>query len=168
MVSHGSGMPRNYLTKSLILGTLLGIVFLVFMFLRKKIIINKAKTVYDLIKGIGVKDPLAKFLTAQAAHETAGFTSEALTKYNNLFGMNYHVSALVTGKGLNNLAIYKDLQSSAKDVCAWLDAKGISWLTYIKELPTYVQVIYSHGYFTDTQENYTNGCQKYYNMIFGA
>ena len=50
--------------------------------------INKiGKEVYFLLLEHGVSLQLARYITAQAAHETGNFTSKIFKENNNLFGM---------------------------------------------------------------------------------
>jgi uncharacterized FlgJ-related protein len=130
------------------------------------ITLNRAKEVYKTVINIGILDPEAKYIVAQAAHETGGFTSQLYKENHNLFGMKYPSQGYAQGSA-NGFAYYLSEESSIYDLQRWLILTGMTSLDDSITLADYVQHLKDNNYFEDTVENYYNGCNKFYKMIFG-
>jgi hypothetical protein len=120
--------------------------------------------IYSFLRtNYGLGDTIAKIITAQSGHETAGWTSNVYQTLNNCFGFGY------TGGG--NYYGYNDIEGSVEDVVNWLTA-NVPNFAAITDPAAYAQALSSAGYYTDTVSNYTNGIENYMNdnlqLVAGA
>ena len=134
---------------------------------------NTGILIYSNLKSYGFNDPLAKFATAQAAHETAvlgiPFKSKIFRSNNNAFGMTYAGQAEAAGEK-NGYAYYHYIELSIADFADWYikhRAGIINFPIFINTLEQYVNFLKKNDYFEDTEENYLKGCQYFYNQLFG-
>ncbi|MGD0340271.1 MAG: glucosaminidase domain-containing protein [Bacteroidales bacterium] len=130
---------------------------------------NNALTVYSELKALGMSDNIAKYATAQAGHETGGFTSAIFKENNNCFGMNYEGQVNAKGEK-NGYAYYDRISDSVSDWLAWYVRnrnKLLSLPLFITSLESFVSFLKNNDYFTDTEANYLAGCQYYYKQYFG-
>lgn len=129
---------------------------------------DKGLDIYSLIKAYGFNDNLAMFVTSQAAHETAGFTSQIYISNHNAFGMKFASQALSIGEK-NGYANYKTIQDSVADFVRWyIKARNniLSLPLYINSLKSYVSFLKNRNYFEAKESEYLSGCEYFYNQLF--
>lgn len=153
-----------------ILVMLSGIAFLILVFRKKQITLEKANEIYSILLTSGLNDTLCRFALAQAAHETGGFTSHIFKANNNAFGMKY-AGQVNAQTEKNGYAYYVTLNHSVADFVAWYTrhraASLFSLPLFITTLPNYVKFLKNNNYFEAKESEYLNGCQFFYNQIFG-
>ena len=107
----------------------------------------------------------AKWWTGVSRFETANYTSELATRYNNFFGMTSPGQTRInTGKaGTTNFLSYATPQDSINDAVAWANENNMS-----KNYQTLASMIYAmsnNGYFTEDPNTYFLGVQADLNKI---
>lgn len=111
--------------------------------------------IYDTLRtGYDLPDPIAKIITAQSGHETAGWTSNVYKTLNNCFGFGY------TGGG--NYYGYNSIEDSVSDVVNWL-SNNVPNFQNITDADTYATALKAAGYYTDSETNYSQGIANYIN-----
>ena len=111
--------------------------------------------IYDTLRtGYDLPDAIAKIITAQSGHETAGWTSNIYITLNNCFGFGY------TGGG--NYYGYNSIEDSVSDVVNWL-SNNVPNFQNITDPDTYATALKASGYYTDTETNYAAGITNYIN-----
>jgi Mannosyl-glycoprotein endo-beta-N-acetylglucosaminidase len=111
--------------------------------------------IYDTLRNsYGLGDTIAKIITAQSGHETAGWTSNVYTTLNNCFGFGY------TGGG--NYYGYNSIEDSVSDVVNWL-SNNVPNFQNITDPDTYATALKSAGYYTDAESNYAAGIENWIN-----
>ena len=168
MVRHGLNFSQKPLSAFLVLAVLSGITLAVYEFLRSQTTLmnNKSNIGYanDLLTYLyntGINNELSGFMVAQSAHETNGWTSDVFKEKNNAFGM--------MKPDLSDYYTYTGVQYSALDLVNWYTRHRNNILSlplYVGNLKDYVNFLKRNNYFTDTEENYYNGCEYWYNQIF--
>jgi hypothetical protein len=130
----------------------------------------ESNKVYLLLLSSGLNETLSKFATAQAAHETGGFTSAIFKSNNNCFGMKYAHQVNAQGEK-NGYADYKGIENSVADLVAWitrhrLTISVIPFNSPITTIEQYVSFLKSNGYFEAKESEYLRGCKYFYDKIF--
>ena len=121
----------------------------------------------------GMPDNLALLITAQAAHETNGFTSNFFVNNNNAFGYSCVTGAKwQTGCGSNAdngapIAVYASVPDSVHELTDWIkrrqsDGSFPADLSTIADAATYAQFLKNAGYYGDTVANYTAGIENWF------
>lgn len=115
-----------------------------------------------------------RFWMAISAHETNGWTSEAFTKGNNLFGMGWVASggrigdprSLAIGAlaGGERSDIFSSVEDSVKDLLLYFQRTHWLKLNY-DTVDDLVNAMKAKGYFTDTTSNYLNGVKSWLSKI---
>lgn len=112
----------------------------------------------------GMPETLAEFITAQAAHETDGFTSDIFQACNNCFGYKWvgQSTALGPCPGHPAYAAYSSVEQSTDEMCKWIkrrvsDGSFPPALTSITTYTQYAALLKNANYFEDTLSNYTAG-----------
>jgi hypothetical protein len=108
----------------------------------------------------------AKYITAQAAHETGNFTSEVLKTDNNLFGMTYVGQRLSLGKDKFGYARYDSLESCIKDYARYY-AKAKYPQNFLSA-DNFVEALHDHRYFEADLQEYKKGVNFFYKIYFNA
>jgi hypothetical protein len=118
--------------------------------------------IHDLVLNAGFVDPIAKYITAQAAHESANFTSPVFKENNNPFGIKYYGQDEAEG-AKNEYAYYLSLAMSV------LDYKRV-YRNYGKllslKIEHFVKFLKDHKYFEASEAEYLKGVQWFYNLYF--
>ena len=133
-------------------------------------VLNKdiaAKTL-TLLRSNGFNDNLAKWATAQAAHETNGFNSAILKSNNNLFGMKYAKQITAQGEK-NGYANYLSLENSIFDFVQWYNKHRNNFLSLpliISNISDYVKFLKNNKYFEALESEYLKGTEFFYNQLF--
>ena len=121
--------------------------------------------VFELLKSEGFNVDTAKFITAQAAHETGNFTSKIFKENNNLFGMKLPKVRKTTATGEKySHAVYKNIEDSIKDFKMYFRAR--SFMQIYPSIPSYVAALVKRNYFEASPEEYTKGVEYFYNLYF--
>ncbi len=121
----------------------------------------------------GLPPVLSSLVTAQAAHETANFTSNIFRNYNNAFGYSYVPGAVYqTGSGSvadngQPVAAYATVEDSVREMVDWIyrrisEGKFPADLTTITTPEQYAQLLKNAGYYSDTVANYTAGIKQFF------
>ena len=111
--------------------------------------------IYNFLrKAYGLGDQIAKIITAQSGHETAGWTSNVYLTLNNCFGFGY--------EGGGNYYGYNDIESSVSDVVNWL-SNHVPSFQNINDPGIYAQALKDNGYYTDAESTYENGIERWFN-----
>lgn len=116
----------------------------------------------------GFSETLAKYVTAQSAHETNGWTSPIYNSNNNAFGMKYAGQATSTGANAG-YANYININQSVTDFARWWARRGFSLVNLgvsPMTLAQYVKFLKTNSYFEDTEASYLRGCQYWYDKFF--
>lgn len=131
-----------------------------------------AQDYFSRIKQIAIADGmpvrLSELIAAQAAHETANFTSKVFVQNNNAFGYKYVKGAIwQDGAGRTSTegdpyAKYASLANSVHELTAWIgrrvkEGKFPPDLNTITTPLGYASLLKSCGYYGDTAQNYTAG-----------
>jgi hypothetical protein len=112
------------------------------------------QAIYNFLRtGYNLPDAIAKIITAQSGHETAGWTSNIYNTLNNCFGFGY--------SGNGNYYGYNSIEDSVSDLVNWVSAK-IPNFQNITDPTVYAQALHDNGYYTDTVSNYANGIANYF------
>lgn len=126
---------------------------------------ENAYEVFALLLDEGFFFGTAKVITAQAAFETANFTSKIYRENNNPFGMKLPVKRRTTAKGeKNGYAFYESVADAVRDFYLWYDYMKLP--ENFIDVETYVNAINFKGYFESDVNLYKNGVQKYYKLYF--
>lgn len=130
--------------------------------------INKiGKEVYFLLLEHGVSLQLARYITAQAAHETGNFTSKIFKENNNLFGMKKPAVRKTYAIGENKgHAVFKDITDCIKDFQIYLS--NFKYLSNYSSIDNYVQELKRKRYFEADLQEYKNGVKHFYNLYFNG
>lgn len=121
--------------------------------------------VYFLLIENGFGLQMSRLLTAQAAHETANFSSSIFKSNNNLFGMKRPAIRPTTATGENKgHATYDSIEDSIQDISLYL--KSRSYLTNYSTVGAYVRALKEKSYFEDSLSHYEAGVAHFYNLYF--
>lgn len=117
-------------------------------------------------------EQLAKFMVAQAAHETGNFRSNVFRNNLNAFGYKRFVrspyqkkeNGFMSPEG-NNYASYNDVADSSREIADWLGRRKADF-TIVKTATEYAAALKKHKFFTDNLQNYTTAMNKHYNSFY--
>lgn len=168
MLTRGLHTPGRYSHKYRALVLLFVTLLLIYIFRKKVTISVSANDIYNLLLSSGLSEELCRYMTAQAAHETAGFTSNIFKNNNNAFGMKYAGQVNSPGEK-NGYADYKSINHSVADLVAWYTRHRINIFSlplYIGSLASYVKFLKNNNYFEAKELDYLKGCQHFYNILF--
>lgn len=109
----------------------------------------------------------AQFITAQAAHETGGFTSRIYQENNNCFGMKIAIFRKTTATGEKyGHATYDNLEQCVKDYKIYY--KNFKYLDVYPSIAAFVAALKRNKYFEAPELIYLAGCvnflEKYFNF----
>lgn len=134
---------------------------------KMNIITNYGKEVYFLLLENGFSLKMARYITAQAAHETGNFTSKIFKENNNLFGMKLALIRKTTATGEKyGHATYNSIEDSVKDFKIYYD--NFKYMRDYSSIAVYVQALKRNKYFEDNQDNYTRGVELFYKKYFAS
>lgn len=128
---------------------------------------ESAAEIYGLLIDAGFNPETAKIITAQAAHETGGFTSYLYHVNKNAFGMKLPKVRRTTAIGENKgHAVYESYLDSVNDFYLWYKfSKLPDWWLNVQE---YTDALKMKSYYEDTAENYFTGVNGFYRLYFGG
>lgn len=126
-----------------------------------------AINVYFLLIENGFSWRQAQFITAQAAHETGGFTSKIYQENNNCFGMKLALIRKTTATGQKyGHATYNNLEQCIKDYKIYY--KNFKYLDVYPSIAAFVAALKRNNYFEAPELIYLAGCvnflKKYFNV----
>lgn len=132
----------------------------------KTTIINKdASDLYFLLVEKGFNYQQARYITAQAGHETGDFKSKIYKQNHNCFGMKLALVRQTTAIGEKyGHAVYKSVESCVEDFKIYY--KGFKYLTVYSSLKAYIEAIKKRGYFEADLTEYYNGCSNFLKLYF--
>lgn len=123
--------------------------------------------IYNKALSLGMPQFVATCIVLQAAHETAGFTSNVFVSCNNLNGYKYVGQSTAAGACLKSpegdyYAKYNTIEDSVNEQVQWIkrrqkDGKFPADLNTITSLDQYAQLLKNSGWYGDTVANYTAG-----------
>ena len=150
---------------------LFGILFLTFMYLRKKIFSpDSGNGIYTVLRSNGFSDELSKWITAQSAFETANFSSNIFKSNNNAFGMKYAGQTIALGEK-NGYANYKSVTDSIADLINWYNRhrhRLLSFPLVINSLSDYVKFLKNEHYFEAAESSYLAGVAYYHKLFYNG
>lgn len=124
-----------------------------------------AINVYFLLIENGFSWRQAQFITAQAAHETGGFTSKIYQENNNCFGMKLALIRKTTATGeKNGHATYDNLEQCIKDYKIYY--KNFKYLDVYPSIAAFVAALKRRKYFEAPELIYLRGCQFWLSEYF--
>lgn len=113
------------------------------------------QAIYSFLRtAYGLPDPIAKIITAQSGHETAGWTSNIFESLNNAFGFGF--------SGGGNYYGYNSIEESVSDVVNWL-SNNVPGFQNLSDPDQYATAIRAKGYYTDSETNYAQGIWNFLN-----
>lgn len=119
--------------------------------------------VYNILLAIGFNPKIAKYITAQSAHETANFTSYIFKNNNNCFGMKYARQKLATEK--NGYANYKTIEDSVADYKKYYENRNFNTFYSVS---TFVDSLKKVNYFEAPIPEYKAGVAYFYTLYFNT
>jgi hypothetical protein len=125
--------------------------------------INKdAGKLYRLLIDAGFNKKAAQYITAQAAHETANFTSYIYRNNYNPFGMTFQGQKEASGEK-NGYAYYHNYSLSVDDYKRLFKSYG---LVEMGTVESFVDLLKKHGYFKATKAEYLAGVKWFLKLYF--
>lgn len=124
---------------------------------------NKVEQLRAALIKAGFKKETAALIVAQAAHESANFTSVLYTEYNNPFGMKQPLVRKTTSKAtFRGYAVFESIEAAAVDMLLWFKARKMP-LTFTST-ENYIDVLITKQYFEAGKAEYLNGVNYFYNL----
>lgn len=125
-----------------------------------------AAELYGDLLAAGFNIQTAKYVVAQAAHETGNFKSDLFTKWNNPFGMNQPSMRLTTSTGPtpDGFASYGSLFQAALDYRYWWQARNMP--ETFSDITDFVGTLENKNYFEASLSEYLRGCQDFYKLYY--
>lgn len=125
-----------------------------------------ASDLYGQIIMEGFHATTAKYIVAQAAHETGDFRSYIFIENNNLFGMKLPSQRFTLAIGENRgHAVFKTLSDSIADYRIYYTGRKFpeTW----SNIEAFVTALKAKGYFEADLNEYIKGTKFWYNKYFG-
>ena len=129
------------------------------------------KDAYDIALELGLSDPQAKLIAAQAAYETANFTSNVFKLNNNPAGIMfinkpYQKNATAGSSFPSNESKTAKYAKFVTIKDGFKDMIRITYPSLIKstDTTTYAANLKLQKYYTGPQANYTSGLLRYWNL----
>ena len=121
--------------------------------------------IYGVLVIAGFSERLARYICAQAAHETGDFKSKIFRLNNNLFGMKVPKIRKTTALyESNGHAVYENPESSVQDFIIYWKAQNYPMDFNSPDL--FVEAIHKRGYFEADIREYKKGVNFFYNKYF--
>lgn len=113
---------------------------------------------------------LAKFIVAQAGHETGNFTSDAFKRNNNIAGYKPYPTSLwqvypIPATANQKYGYFPSIENSAYEVADWLGRRQAAF-EQVNTVADYAVALRNTNYYTDTVGNYTSGLGFYFSSLF--
>jgi hypothetical protein len=118
--------------------------------------------IYRLLLDAGFQDKFARWITAQAAHETSNFTSYIYHNNFNAFGMKFMGQATALGEK-NGYAYYDSVPESVADYKRLYKSYGIVSAGTVE---SFVKLLKNQKYFEATIAEYLAGMKWFLNLYF--
>ena len=136
-----------------------------------------AQRIYAKALSEGMPQFVSVCIVVQAAHETAGFTSNVFLSCNNLNGYKWVNQSTAAGPCLKSpegdyYAKYNTIEDSVHEICAWIrrrqkEGKFPADLNSITTLEQYAQLLKNSGWYGDSVANYTSGLYYWSDKLVG-
>ena len=161
--SRGQNTRVKYLFGFLILGTLFAKVLQTFTDQKK--MSSPVETGYQVFKLLrrSFSERQSRYITAQAAHETANFTSTVFRNANNLFGFKYTGHKTEVGS-YGAYGKYKTIEDSVKRYVSYYTVKG-----YPAEFPSpeiFIRTLKDNKYFEAPEAEYIKAVRYFLKLYF--
>ena len=117
---------------------------------------------YDLLRSVGFSDMYARFIVAQAAHESSNFESPIFESNLNPFGMKFVGQKTAAGEK-NGYAYYTHLGQAVDDYKRLFKSYGI---VVLNTLESFVKLLKNRKYFEAPVDEYLRGCTWFWNLYF--
>lgn len=119
-------------------------------------------------KGVSNVDAerIANYITAQAQHESANFSSSLYMRANNALGMKspaIRKSKHISGSS-GGYATYPNDAACAADLVDWLQYNKASFKSFTS-LRKYVDFLGANHYFEDSRDSYYAGANRFYGEV---
>ncbi len=104
---------------------------------------------------------LAKYIEAQARHESKGYTSEVFKRANNPFGMKHARERRQLGERIpgDQYRHYRNIGQAIRDYLIYLESQ--SFPTRVSNEEEFVSELRGRGYFEDSEANYLTGIKRF-------
>jgi hypothetical protein len=133
---------------------------------KKMTTINETgKDVYLRLIEAGFTPITAQYITAQAAHETANFTSQVFLQNNNLFGYKYAGQKAAQGEK-NGYALYDNIGQSIADYTRYYFLRG--YPKVFNSITDFVTTLKRNGYFEAPLQEYISAVKNFHTLYFNA
>ncbi len=136
---------------------------------------DPGQTIYDVLRGDGIPDPLASFVVAQARHETGNFTSNVFLTCNNAFGYKavYGAQECTQAAEGGSYEYYPGgIVDSAHEISRYLFRRqtdgSFPSLTSITSLEQYAELLKSVGYYGASLYEYQMGLTRWFKKYGSA
>jgi len=137
------------------------------------------QTIYNVLRGSGIPDPLSSLVVAQAKHETNNFQSNVFKTCNNAFGYKavYNALSCTQSPEGNNYEFYPGgVVESANEIVRYLFRRvndgSFPPLSQITTPEQYAALLKSAGYYGAPVSEYSAGLirwfKQYQSGIIGA
>jgi uncharacterized FlgJ-related protein len=123
------------------------------------------KTVYQLLIEAGFNYFQAQLITAQAAHETANFTSTVFIQNKNLFGYKFVGQKIAKGERYGH-AYYESIEDSIQDYKRYYNLN--KYPSSFAGVVEFVKALKEKHYFEAPEQEYINGVRHFYNLYFNG
>jgi hypothetical protein len=123
---------------------------------------NSAGNIYRLLIDTGFSKKFAQFITAQAAHETANFSSDIYKNNFNAFGMTYQGQKEALGEK-DGYAYYNNYSESVQDYRRLFKSYGFVSLGTVD---SFVSLLKDRDYFRAPVAEYLAGMKHFLNLYF--
>lgn len=126
---------------------------------------NYQPQILGILESNSIPAPLKYFIAAQAAHESANFTSSVFKDCNNSFGYSNVRGAC---PGHERYQKYNSVNESVLEVVAWIkrrqaEGKFPANLATITTPEQYAQLLKNSNYYEDSVSNYASGIRRFLN-----
>jgi hypothetical protein len=130
--------------------------------------LNKdAQDLYFLLTKKGFNFQQARYIVAQAGHETADFTSQIYKENHNPFGMKFaHVRKTTALGEKYGHARYSSVESAVDDFKFYWD--NWRYLSVYSSMEAYITAIKNNKYFEAPYLLYLAACKKFYKLYFNV
>lgn len=129
---------------------------------------DPGQTIYNVLRGAGIPDPLSSFVVAQARHETANFTSNVFRTCNNAFGYKAVFGAPNCSQAPEGGSYekYPAINDSALEIARYLFRRESDGtfpdLASITSLDQYAALLKSAGYYGAPLLEYQSGLRRWF------
>jgi flagellum-specific peptidoglycan hydrolase FlgJ len=122
---------------------------------------------YNILIANGFAWQQARLIVAQAAHETAGFTSPVFLTNNNPFGMKEAKVRQTTARGTRlGHAWYNSIEEAVQDYKLWWQYNRM--LSFYGSAEVFANVLKTKGYYEASISEYVKGMNYWFNLYWNG